>query len=93
MPLERTIVAGVMAQGRALGYWAVKFHGNAFTLAGVPDVLLIKDGRATWLECKQPGKKPTAIQVQRMAELEAAGCRVGVVTSKAEAKAVLEGTL
>jgi Holliday junction resolvase len=89
MPRESTIVANAMAQGRALGYWVVKFHGNAFTMAGVPDVLAIKDGAACWMECKQAGKKPTPIQVRRMRELEAAGCRVAVIHSADEAKTFL----
>jgi len=93
MPLEKTIVANVMAQGRALGYWVTKFHGNAFSMAGVPDVLAIKDGRACWMECKQPGKKATKIQSHRMRELASAGCPVAVVTSAAEAKQFLESVI
>jgi len=90
-PLEKTIVAHVMAQGRALGFWATKFHGNAYSMSGVPDVLLVKDGRAYWLECKRPGEQPTRIQLHRMRELAAAGCPVAVVTSAMEAKVFLEG--
>jgi Holliday junction resolvase len=89
-PLERTIVAGVLAQGRALGFWSVKFHGNAYSMSGVPDVLMIRNGRAVWLECKRPGEGPTKIQTHRMRELATAGCPVAVVTSAAEAKAFLE---
>jgi Holliday junction resolvase len=89
-PLEKHIVARVMAQGRALGYWVTKYHGNAFTMSGVPDVLAIKDGRACWLECKRPGEQPTKIQELRMQELRAAGCAVAVVTSADEARAFLE---
>lgn len=89
-PLEKTIVANVMAQGRALGYWVTKFHGNAYSMAGVPDVLAIKDGRAYWMEVKRPGEEPTRIQLHRMRELKAAGCPVAVVTSAAEARDFLE---
>jgi Holliday junction resolvase len=89
-PLERTIVAKVMAQGRASGFWVTKFHGNAYSMSGVPDVLMVKDGRAVWLECKRPGEEPTKIQLHRMRELSEAGCPVAVVTSAAEAKAFLE---
>lgn len=89
-PLEKTIVANVMAQGRALGWWVTKFHGNAYSMSGVPDVLAIKGGRAAWLECKRPGEEPTKIQLHRMRELSAAGCPVAVVTSAAEARAFLE---
>lgn len=89
-PLEKTIVAKVVAQGRALGYWVTKYHGSAFSMSGVPDVLAIKDGRACWLECKRPGEKPTKIQELRMQELRAAGCAVAVVTSADEARTFLE---
>jgi len=89
-PLEKTIVAKVMAQGRASGFWMTKFHGNAFSMSGVPDVLAIKDGRACWLECKRPGEKPTPIQLLRIKELREAGCPVAVVTSADEARTFLE---
>lgn len=89
-PLEKTIVANVMAQGRALGFWVTKFHGNAYSMSGVPDVLMVKDGRAFWLECKRPGEEPTKIQLHRMRELASAGCPVAVVTSAAEARHFLE---
>lgn len=59
-------------------------------MSGVPDVLMVKEGRAIWLECKRPGEEPTKIQIHRMRELSAAGCPVAVVTSAAEAKAFLE---
>ena len=62
-------------------------------MAGVPDVLMVKDGRAFWLECKRPGEEPTKIQIHRMRELSGAGCPVAVVTSAAEAKSFLEGVL
>ena len=91
MQRESSIVAKVMAQGRALGYWVTKYHGSAYSMSGVPDVLLIKDGRATWLECKRPSGKPTPIQVLRMRELREAGCRVAVVTSAQEARDFLQG--
>lgn len=90
MPRESVIVAHALAQGRALGYWCAKFHGSPFALAGVPDILAIRAGVACWMECKQAGKKPTRLQALRMRELEAAGCRVAVIHSRAEAKAFLQ---
>ena len=90
-PLEKTIVAKVMAQARSLGWWPAKMHGNAFMLAGLPDVLAIRDGRVAWMEVKRPGEKPSKIQLHRMRELTGHGCPVAVVTSAAEAKKFLEG--
>jgi len=61
-------------------------------MAGVPDLLCIKDGRAVFMEVKQPGKKPTELQKQRMHEIRTVGGAVAeVVTSKAEAERILNG--
>lgn len=89
-PLEKTIVAKVMAQAKSMGWWPAKMHGNAFMLAGLPDVLVIKGGRAAWMEVKRPGESPSRIQQHRMRELAAHGCPVAVVTSAAEARHFLE---
>jgi Holliday junction resolvase len=88
-PLERTIVAKVIAAAKSLGWFAIKIHGNAFQIAGLPDVLAIKGGRAVWMECKRPGLAPSQIQVRRMAELASAGCNVAVVFSGSDATAFL----
>jgi Holliday junction resolvase len=89
-PLEKTIVNNVMAVARSMGYWAMKNHGSQFSVAGLPDVLLIKEGRAVWLEAKRPGEEPTRIQEHRMRELIGVGCPVAVVRSAGDAKAFLE---
>lgn len=91
--LERTIVAKVMSTAKSLGWFAVKIHGNAYQMAGLPDVLAIKGGRAVWMEVKVPGNEPSKIQVHRMKELAAAGCPVAVVYSAGEARAFLEGVV
>jgi Holliday junction resolvase len=90
MALERTIVANVMAEARRLGWWTMKNHGNSFSLKGLPDVLVIKEGRAAWMEVKRPSEDPTRVQLHRMRELAAAGCPVAVVRSVGDAKAFLE---
>ncbi len=89
-PLEKTIVNNVMAVARSMGYWVMKNHGSQFSVAGLPDVLLIKEGRAVWLEAKRPGEEPTRIQEHRMRELIGVGCPVAVVRSAGDAKAFLE---
>lgn len=75
---------------RALGWWATKIHGNAFQLAGLPDVLCIKDGRARWIECKRPGEEPTKIQTHRMRELAKHGSPCVVAFCAGDAKEFLE---
>lgn len=82
-------MAKIMATARSLGWYPIKIHGNAFQLAGLPDVLAVKGGRAAWMEAKRPGCAPSAIQKRRISELQAAGCPVAVVFSAADAAAFL----
>ncbi len=90
-PLERTIVAKVMATARAAGWWAMKTHGGGYgSVVGLPDVLCIKDGKAAWMEVKRPGEEPTRIQTHRHRELIGFGCPVAVVCSAGDAKEFLE---
>lgn len=88
--LEKTIVAKVLGEARRLGWWAMKNHGSAFSVKGLPDILVIRDGRAAWMEAKRPGEHPTRIQEHRMRELAAAGCPVAVVRSVGDAREFLE---
>lgn len=90
MPLESTIVAGIKRVATARGWWVQKIHGNAFQSSGLPDLLCIRQGRAAWMEVKQPGRRATPLQVARMREIEQqAGAPCAVVTSKEEAAAFL----
>ena len=68
----------------------MKNHGSAYSVKGLPDVLVIKDGRAAWMEAKRPGEEPTKIQLHVMRQLAAAGCPVAVVHSAADARHFLE---
>jgi hypothetical protein len=86
MPRESAIVASIVGAAKAGGWWTMKIHGGPYQLSGVPDVLCVKNGRAVFLEVKQPGKKPTEIQKARMKEIsEKGGAKCAVVTSKEEA--------
>jgi len=89
-PLERIIVARVMDEARRLGWWAMKNHGNAYSVKGLPDVLVIKAGRAAWMEVKRPGEDATRIQQHRIRELIRFGCPATVVRSVGDAREFLE---
>lgn len=89
-PLEKTIVAKGMAVAKSLGFYAIKMHGNQFSLAGLPDVLCLKDGRAYWIEFKRPGEEPTRIQEHRLRELIALGCPSAVCRSAGDVREFLE---
>jgi len=86
MPRESLIVASIVRKAKQLGWWTMKIHGNRFQMAGVPDLLCLRGGRAVFLEVKQPGKRPTKLQEARMNEIERyAGVPCHVVTSAEEA--------
>jgi hypothetical protein len=90
MPREASIVAAIVRVAKADGWWVMKIHGGPYQMSGVPDLLCIRQGRAVFLEVKQPGKRATEIQQRRMAEIEReGGARCHVVTSKEQAKECL----
>ena len=91
MPLESAITKSIVSLAKARGWWTFKIAGGPMQMAGVPDLLCVRNGRAVFLEVKQPGKKPTPLQVQRMHEIRDVGGAVAeVVVSKAEAERWLE---
>jgi Holliday junction resolvase len=79
----------IAAYLRSLGYWVMKVHGGPFQMAGVPDLLAIKNGVARWFEVKVAGAKPTPLQLAVMDELRQAGCPADVVHSIEEVQACL----
>lgn len=89
MPLETSITKSIQKRAKELGWWTLKVAGGAFQRPGIPDLLCVKNGRAVWLEVKQPGKKATPLQQAVMKELrEVGGCVAEVVTSREEAEQV-----
>jgi hypothetical protein len=68
------------------GYWVWKIAGGAYQRPGMPDLLLLKNGRALFFEVKRPGCAPTPLQKAVMSEIEAeGGALCHVVTSKEQA--------
>lgn len=69
---------------RAAGWVVLQVSG-----AGLPDLLVAKDGRWLALEVKSPGGHLTEAQVETFDVLGAVGVRVPIVTSPAEALAAV----
>lgn len=78
------------AAGEAI--WWLKLHGGPMQRAGVPDLLVVVDGRAVFLEVKQPGKKATRLQLHTLTDLRLAGATAEVVYSTEGANEVFELT-
>lgn len=60
-------------QYKDLGYLVlnvIKLSGS-----GYPDLLCIKDGQSTWIECKEANDTLKPLQKYRIDELNKAGCK------------------
>ena len=69
---EKQIEQKLVKRVKALGGLALKL--NPLGMDGIPDLLiLLPKGIAFFVETKAPGKKPRALQVNRMKQLERLG--------------------
>jgi hypothetical protein len=91
-PLEKSITNSIMVAARARGWWVMKIGAGPWQRPGLPDLLLIKDGVARFLEVKTATGKVSSTQQSTMLEIERyAGARCDVVRSRDEALAALDG--
>lgn len=80
--LESSVQRRIIRQKEAEGYLVIKvLRAN---MSGLPDLLCIKDGKATWVEVKVSGKKPTLLQLARHELLRSHGCEVEVTSQPIE---------
>jgi Holliday junction resolvase len=69
--LESKIQSRIIKRLEAQGYYVIKLILT--NKNGIPDLLLLKDGKASFVEVKRPGEKPRALQEYRMKELKELG--------------------
>ena len=74
--LERDIQATLIRRYEKQGYVVVKLILT--NLTGIPDLLLLKDGKASFVEVKRPGQKPRPLQEYRIKQLKECGFDVRV---------------
>ena len=86
---EKTIEMRLAAMTRSYGGIAVKLASTG--ISGMPDrLILLPGGRMAFVETKAPGKKPRALQEQRMLMLERLGFRCFVIDSVGRIREVLD---
>lgn len=68
---EKILEAKVVAYCNERGLYCRKFSSPAH--CGVPDRLIVGDGKAMFLELKSPGQKPTALQLREIQLIKAQG--------------------
>ena len=76
--LESKIQSRIIKRLEAQGYYVVKLILT--NKPGIPDLLLLKDGKASFIEVKRPGEKPRVLQQYRMKELRSFGFECEVLT-------------
>lgn len=77
-PLESAIQRKIIKRYEADGYLVVKI--SLCNKSGFPDLMLLKDGKATFVEVKRPGQTPRSLQEYRLKELRDAGFDAFVLT-------------
>lgn len=76
--LEKDIQADIIKRYQAQGYIVVKI--SLCNLNGFPDLMLLKDGKASFIEVKRPNEKPRPLQEYRHRQLREAGFQCDVMT-------------
>jgi hypothetical protein len=84
MPSEKRIRMDVTEWLEDNGALVIKLHGNPMMMAGLPDLLVVIDGLAWFIELKVPGKGATRIQARIHARLRKAGAHCIVAHSLEE---------
>lgn len=74
---ERAVADTLLAHAADAGLFIRKCHWESHV--GAPDYLIIRDGRAYFVETKAPGEKPRLSQLAEFKKLRAAGAPVYVV--------------
>lgn len=77
-PLESAIQRRIIKRYEDDGYLVVKL--SLTNKNGFPDLMLLKGGKASFVEVKRPGQKPRPLQEYRFKELHDAGFDVIVLT-------------
>lgn len=80
---------------RLKGYFCFKVHGSEYMMAGLPDIIVCADGKFIGLETKMPSERGNVSVVQKHVhtKIRHSGGTAQVVTSPAEALAVIEKAL
>lgn len=86
--LESTIQKKIISKLKKNGWYVNKVI--LCNNPGHPDIEAYKDNRAIFIEVKQPGCKPTELQLYRHRELRKQGFEVYVMTSDKDLKNIIQ---
>ena len=60
------------------GYWEKRWGGGKYTKAGLPDMHIVVNGISIEAELKAPNGRPSELQIQKLNQIDDAGC-IGLV--------------
>ena len=86
---EKVLERNLNKEVKALGGWSIKILSNFIT--GLPDRLVLFNGRAYFVEVKSEGKKPSPIQRIVHKKLEALGFLVSVIDTTEKLNKFIQG--
>lgn len=87
--LTRKVVHMIHKDFPDVWYWKIADRWRS----GIPDLLLIRDGRYLWIELKIESGKLSKIQEYTIKKLKEAGCDVAVCKSVLEVKNLIKEVL
>jgi hypothetical protein len=64
------------------GYWEKRWGGGKYTKAGLPDMHIVVKGISIEAELKAPNGRPSALQIQKLNQIDDAGCIAVVLFPK-----------
>lgn len=95
MALEKMYENKIKRYLKDHGCYEVKYHGNAYSTNGTPDILACVNGYFLGIEVKAPDGKPTELQLQKLKDIRRAGGfgYVAYPSGWYRLKAVIDGLL
>ena len=60
------------------GYWEKRWGGGKYIKAGMPDMHIVVNGISLEVELKAPNGRPSELQIQKLNQIDDAGC-IGLV--------------
>ena len=85
--LEKELESYFTWKARASGMMAIKFTSPG--LAGVPDRILITEGRVLFVELKAPGQKPRKLQNAVVSKMRAHGAKCYCISTVKQADQII----
>lgn len=64
------------------GYWEKRWGGGKYVKAGMPDMHIVVNGISLEVELKAPNGRPSTLQIQKLNQIDKAGCIAVVLFPK-----------